>query len=50
LSYQVHVDVQPTPTHAFQQRRLTSDLDVRLAGDPEDLDEFVVVGDAGDVS
>lgn len=45
LTYELTVGVQPTPLHAFHQRRLTgAELDQRLLGDPEDDAEFEVLG------
>ena len=41
LTYQLQLTVQPTPNTAFRLRRLQSDLDVRLPGDPDDEAVFV---------
>jgi hypothetical protein len=42
LIYELRLRVQPTPTTAFHIRRLQSDLDRRLPGDPDDHEEFEV--------
>lgn len=42
LSYELRLRVRPTPTTAFRIRRLQSDLDRRLPGDPDDREEFEV--------
>jgi Zn-dependent peptidase ImmA (M78 family) len=42
LTYELRLRVQPTPTTAFRIRRLHSDLDQRLPGDPDDGEEFEV--------
>ncbi|MBI2692769.1 ImmA/IrrE family metallo-endopeptidase [Mycobacterium nebraskense] len=34
--YQLRVQVEPTPNHAYLLRRLSADLDKRLPGDPDD--------------
>ncbi len=40
LTYELRLRIQPTPNTAFRVRRLQSDLDQRLPGDPGDRDEF----------
>jgi Zn-dependent peptidase ImmA (M78 family) len=42
LTYELRLRIQPTPTTAFRIRRLQSDLDQRLPGDPDDREEFEV--------
>jgi Zn-dependent peptidase ImmA (M78 family) len=42
LTYELRLRIQPTPTSAFRVRRLQSDLDQRLPGDPDDHEEFEV--------
>ena len=42
LTYELRLRIQPTPTTAFRVRRLQSDLDQRLPGDPDDREEFEV--------
>jgi hypothetical protein len=42
LTYELRLKIQPTPTTAFRVRRLRSDLDQRLPGDPDDREEFEV--------
>lgn len=42
LAYELKLRIQPTPTTAFRIRRLQSDLDQRLPGDPDDREEFEV--------
>ena len=42
LTYELRLRIQPTPTTAFRVRRLQSDLDRRLPGDPDDREEFEV--------
>lgn len=42
LSYELQLIVLPTPNTAFRTRRLVSDLDRRLPGDPDDGAEFEV--------
>lgn len=42
LTYELRLRIQPTPTAAFRLRRLESDLDQRLPGDPDDGEEFEV--------
>ncbi|MGO9294192.1 MAG: ImmA/IrrE family metallo-endopeptidase [Streptosporangiaceae bacterium] len=42
LTYELRLRIQPTPTTAFRARRLKSDLDQRLPGDPDDREEFEV--------
>jgi Zn-dependent peptidase ImmA (M78 family) len=42
LTYELRLTIQPTPTTAFRVRRLHSDLDQRLPGDPDDHEEFEV--------
>lgn len=42
LTYELRLRIQPTPTTAFRARRLQSDLDQRLPGDPDDSEEFEV--------
>jgi hypothetical protein len=42
LTYELRLRIQPTPTTAFRVRRLQSDLDQRLSGDPDDREEFEV--------
>jgi Zn-dependent peptidase ImmA (M78 family) len=42
LTYELRLRIQPTPTTAFRVRRLQSDLDERLPGDPDDRAEFEV--------
>lgn len=42
LTYELRLKIQPTPTTAFRIRRLQSDLDQRLPGDPDDREEFEV--------
>ena len=42
LTYELRLRVQPTPTSAFRVRRLQSNLDERLPGDPDDREEFEV--------
>lgn len=41
--YQLRVDVEPTPNHAYRLRRLATDLDTRLPGDPADDAVFEVM-------
>lgn len=41
--YELHLDVDPTPTHAYRLRRLAADLDARFPGDPGDDETFAVV-------
>lgn len=41
--YQLRVDVEPTPNHAYRLRRLSTDLDTRLPGDPADDTVFEVM-------
>lgn len=41
--YQLRVDVEPTPNHAYRLRRLSTDLDTRLPGDPADDAVFEVM-------
>lgn len=41
--YQLRVDVEPTPNHAYRLRRLAADLDTRLPGDPADDAVFEVM-------
>jgi Zn-dependent peptidase ImmA (M78 family) len=40
LTYELRLSIQPTPNTAFRTRRLESDLDLRLPGDPDDDAEF----------
>jgi hypothetical protein len=42
LTYELRVSIQPMPNTAFRARRLRSDLDQRLTGDPDDDAEFEV--------
>lgn len=42
LTYELRLRIQPSPTTAFRVRRLQSDLDQRLLGDPDDREEFEV--------
>jgi Zn-dependent peptidase ImmA (M78 family) len=42
LTYELRLRIQPKPTTAFRIRRLQSDLDQRLPGDPDDHEEFEV--------
>lgn len=42
LTYELRLRIQPTPTTSFRVRRLQSDLDQRLPGDPDDREEFEV--------
>lgn len=41
--YQLRVEVEPTPNHAYRLRRLAADLDTRLPGDPADDAVFEVM-------
>lgn len=41
--YQLRVDVEPKPNHAYRLRRLAADLDTRLPGDPADDAVFEVM-------
>jgi hypothetical protein len=41
----LHLDVDPTPTHAYRLRCLAADLDVRFPGDPDDEEIFEVVSE-----
>lgn len=41
--YQLRVQVDPTPSHAYRMRRLAADLDTRLPGDPADEAVFEVL-------
>lgn len=41
--YQLRVQVDPTPSHAYRMRRLAADLDNRLPGDPADEAVFEVI-------
>lgn len=40
LTYELRLIIQPTPNTAFRARRLESDFDHRLPGDPDDDAEF----------
>lgn len=42
FTYELRLRILPTPTTAFRIRRLQSDLDQRLPGDPDDREEFGV--------
>jgi hypothetical protein len=42
LTYELRLRIQPTPTIAFRIRRLQSNLDQRLPGDPDDGEELEV--------
>ena len=42
LTYELKLNIQPTPNTAFRIQRLASDLDIRLPGDPDDSAEFEV--------
>jgi Zn-dependent peptidase ImmA (M78 family) len=42
FTYELRLTIQPTPTTAFRLRRLQSDLNQRLPGDPDDREEFEV--------
>lgn len=42
LTYELRLSIQPRPNTAFRTRRLESDLNQRLPGDPDDNAEFEV--------
>jgi predicted secreted protein len=42
VHYELHLDVDPTPTHAYRLRRLAADMDTRMPGDPGDDEIFAV--------
>ena len=42
LTYELRLSIQPRPNTAFRARRLESDLDQRLPGDPDEDAEFEV--------
>lgn len=42
LTHELRLSIQPTPNTAFRARRLESDFDLRLPGDPDDNAEFEV--------